>query len=62
MIGKCKELLEKIERTYALCLRRCLPTQQVEKVEDCLVDCMKVVEPVRLEYLFNGCDERYLPL
>jgi len=61
-MNKCRELLEKIERTYALCLQRCLPTQDVARIEDCLVDCMKVAQPLRNEYLFSGCDERYLPL
>jgi len=59
---KCRELLEKIERTYALCLQRCLPTRQIERVEDCLVDCMKVAQPLRERYIYSGCDESYLPL
>jgi len=59
--AKCRELLEKIEKSYALCLRRCTTTP-IDRVEECLIDCMKSVEHLRKEYIFSGCDESYLPL
>jgi len=58
-MSACRELLEKIERTYDLCLQRCGASRQVI---ECLVDCMKVAKPLRDEYLHSGCDESYLPL
>jgi len=61
MSAKCKELLEKIERSHELCLQRC-NAAPIEEVEECLIDCMKVVEPLHQEYLHRGCDESYLPL
>jgi len=61
MSAACRELHEKIEKSYALCLQRC-NVARIERAEECMIDCMKVVEHLRKEYIFGGCDESYLPL